>query len=296
MVVPLHHEVRIFDRRPCRLGEGPVWDVVRHRAVWVDILTSRVLWRKMDSDDIGELGLPAHVGAVLPTETNRWLACLPDGVYLTDLESPSMEFVATFPHRVEGGERRVMRANDAKVSPDGFAYCGTMSYSPEEHPGAGALYVLNRDTLQTVVEHATISNGIGWSPDGSVMYFVDSPTGRIDQASYRGPGEPLEWRPFAYIDAQLGVPDGLTVDSAGSIWVAVWGAGQVLNFAPTGSLVGHLQIPCTQTTSCAFVGEDLQTLIITTAQIGKESCEGCGLTYAVDLPTPGLPQSTVLMP
>lgn len=290
-VLPL--DVRIFDQRRCLLGEGPVWDPEGQRALWVDILNSRVLWRGVDGE--GEYSFSAHVGAVLPTHDGRWLACLADGLYVTDLGEGSPERLAAFPHRFGTDVHPLMRANDAKVSPDGVAYCGTMSYTPDEHPGAGSLYRLNQGRLVSVVEHATISNGIGWSPDGSVMYYVDSPTSRIDQAEYRGPGEPLEWSPFAKVDPQMGLPDGLSVDAEGCVWLAVWGAGRVLKFRPNGECEGFVSVPCLQTTSCAFVGQDLGTLIITTAAVGVEDEDECGLTYAVDVSVPGLPQPRVIL-
>lgn len=293
MTSALPLEVRLFDQRRCLLGEGPVWDAERRRALWVDILNSKVLWRGEDDD--GEFVLPAHVGAVLPTDDGRWLACLADGLYVMDLGEGSPERVAAFPHRLGSIDRPLMRANDAKVSPEGVAYCGTMSYTPDEHPGAGSLYCLDEGRLVTVVEQATISNGIGWSPDGSVIYFVDSPTGRIDQATYKGPGEPLKGSTFATIDAQLGLPDGLSVDAEGCVWLAVWGAGRVMKFDPNGQLQGFVEVPCAQTTSCAFVGDDLTTLIITTAMVGVEGEDACGRTYAVDVPVPGLPQPKVTL-
>lgn len=291
MSAALPFEVRIFDERRCLLGEGPVWDADEGRALWVDILNSRVLWRGMDGE--GEYSFPAHIGAVLPTHDGRWLACLADGLYVTDPGEAILERIVTFPHRLGSVAHPLMRANDAKVSPDGVAYCGTMSYTPDEHPGAGSLYRLGEGRLVSVVEHATISNGIGWSPDGSVMYYVDSPTGRIDQATYTRPDEPLQWSSFATIDPQMGLPDGLSVDAEGCVWLAVWGAGRVLKFRPDGELEGFVEVPCPQTTSCAFVGDDLTTLIITTATVGLEGEDGCGLTYAVDVPVPGLPQPKV---
>lgn len=293
MAVALPFEVRVFDDRRCLLGEGPVWDAVGRRAIWVDILNSRVLWR--GERGAGEVAFPSHIGAVLPTQDGRWLACLADGVYVTDLDASSPERVARFPHRLGTDDDPLMRANDAKVSPDGVAFCGSMSYTPDDHPGAASLFYLAKGALVPAVDHATISNGIGWSPDGSVMYYVDSPTGRIDQATYNGPGAALQWSTFATIDSQLGLPDGLAVDAEGCVWLAVWGAGRVMKFHPSGELQGFIEVPCPHTTSCAFVGDDLTTLVITTAMIGLEGDEGCGVTYAVDVTEPGLPQPRVVL-
>ena len=289
----LPYEVVVFDDRICELGEGPVWDEASGRAMWVDILNSRVLWRSVASGETGVVDFPSHVAAVVPTEEGRWLACLVDGVYDTDLQDGNVARVAEFSHHVTGGAVVQMRANDAKVSPDGVLFCGTMPYTPDEHPKTGALYVLRDGVLRTVVDQVTISNGIGWSPDSSRIYYVDSPTGRIDWAPYPGPDEVLDWQIFAHVNAELGLPDGLTVDADGCVWVAVWGAGRILKFLPDGQLDGHLVVPCSQTTSCAFIGDDLQTMMITTAKVGLAGTGGCGKTYAVRLPAPGLPQPRV---
>lgn len=297
---PLPYSVRTFDDRPCVLGEGPVWDEFNQRAVWLDILSSQVHWRSLSGSQRGSLTLPMHVGAVLPTSTGQWLICLQDGIYLGNL-APALDGavalaeltpVASFPHQLgpdaDGTNR--MRANDAKVDPRGIAFCGTMPYDPVGDAGTASLYVVDRSTLRVVIDGVTISNGIGWSPDGQTMYYVDSPTGRVDRCIGDGLSGPLDRVPFAVIDPQIGIPDGLTVDSEGFVWVAIWGGGRVMRIAPDGSDAGYVRVPCEQTTSCAFVGDDLDTMIITTAAVGLAEGAGNGQTYAVELPTPGLPQ------
>jgi sugar lactone lactonase YvrE len=268
--------------------------------VWLDILSSQVLWRSMDGSGHGSLTMPSHIGAVLPTTTEQWLLCLQDGIYLGSLAPNSLGRldtrdvvrIASFPHRlgpnVDGTNR--MRANDAKVDARGVGFFGTMPYDPEGNPGTAALYVLDQSNLRVVIESVTISNGIGWSPDGETMYYVDSPTGRVDRCIGDAARGPLEREPFAVIDSRIGIPDGLTVDSEGFLWVAIWGGSRVMRIAPDGSDAGHIEVPCPQTTSCAFIGEDLRTLLITTAGLGLPEGVGNGQTYAVELPVPGLPQ------
>jgi sugar lactone lactonase YvrE len=284
-------EVRVFDERVCELGEGPVWHASSGRAYWVDILSSQVLWRDPASGAVGSASMPSHVGAILPTRAGGWLACLVDGVYRTNRDLGEPVFVAGYPHKGPGS----MRANDAKVSPDGTVLTGTMSYDPDAHPGAGALYALRGQTLTPLLESVTISNGIGWSPDAALMYFVDSPTQRIDVCDVTTQGNLVDRRPFAHVPASLGLPDGLSVDAQGNVWVAVWGGGCVLVFSADGVQIADVKLPTPQTTSCAFIGPDLTSVLVTTAAIGRVNDPHAGLTYVFDVDTPGQSQPEALV-
>jgi sugar lactone lactonase YvrE len=137
----------------------------------------------------------------------------------------------------------------------------------DEAPGRGALYRLDPDhCVAEVISPVTISNGIGWSPDGGQMYYVDSPTRRVDVMDYDpATGAIAGRRPFAAIDAGEAIPDGLAVDAEGCVWVALWDGAAVLRFGPDGRLRDSLALPTPRVTSCAFGGPDLETLYITTA-------------------------------
>ena len=135
----------------------------------------------------------------------------------------------------------------------------------------------------------TISNGIGWSPNQSEMYYVDTPTGHIDVFDCSPSLTLSHRRVFATVDTGLGWPDGLAVDRDGFILLALWGGSRVQRFAPDGSLAGYVDVPCATVTSCAFVGEDLSQLVITTSQLENEGDEAAGKTYIFDSKTSGLP-------
>jgi sugar lactone lactonase YvrE len=203
-----------------------------------------------------------------------------------------MTRLCDFPHAQDvtaTGAARI-RANDAKVSPRGTAYLGSMPYDPVGDAGTAALYVLHGDQLRKVLSGITISNGMGWSPDGSTMYYIDSPTGRIDRCVGDGLTSAMHREPFVDIDPTIGVPDGMCVDAEGFLWVAIWGGGRVMRFAPDGSAAGQIEVPCPQVTSCTFAGPDLRTLVITTAAEGLAPQAGYGMTYAVEAEVTGQPQ------
>jgi sugar lactone lactonase YvrE len=280
----------IFDSRSCTLGEGPLWHPESGRVLWVDILQNVVHWQSLSEGNSGSFSMPSHVGAFLPREDGTWLALLQDGAYAFDESRSSCDLIAPFPHHLpaESGVAR-MRANDAAVSPWGQVVCGTMPYDVEAFPQTAQLYHLEGTHLRTLVEGVTISNGIGWSPDHSQMYYVDTPTTRIDVFDCSPSLELSNRRVFASIDESLGWPDGLALDRDGYVWLALWGGSRVQRFAPDGSLAGYVEVPCANVTSCAFVGEDLSRLVITTANLEHETDEAAGKTYIFDTSTSGLP-------
>jgi sugar lactone lactonase YvrE len=252
----------VFDTRECRLGEGPHYDERTNLVWWVDILGRRILWRAFGGSESGELAAPEHVGAAVPRESGGLLACLPWGVAAVDPPSGSeparwSEFVR-YPTIVDG-----VRSNDAKADPQGRLWLGTMAY--DSTPGAGKLYRLDPGAaaVKTMLPEVTISNGLGWSPDGTTMYYIDTPTKSIDAFEYDpATGDIGGRRRFAFIDN--GFPDGMCMDAEGGLWVAVWEGSRVVRFLPDGRVDRTLELPVPNVTSCAFAGPGLGTLIVTT--------------------------------
>jgi len=158
-----------------------------------------------------------------------------------------------------------VRMNEGGCDPDGRFYCGSMAY--DQRPGAGALYRLDPDSsVHVVLENVTISNGLEWSPDGSRAYYNDSPTQRIDVFDYEAESGLSGRRPFAEVPAEVGLPDGLTVDEEGGVWVALYGGGSVRRYTPDGMLDEVIEVPAKQVTACTFGGRDLDQLFITTSR------------------------------
>ena len=119
----------------------------------------------------------------------------------------------------------------------------------------------------TVLTGLSISSGIGWSPDASTMYLNDSGTGCVDAFRFDGSSGAIgDRRTLVHIDQPGVVPDGLTVDEEGGIWVALWNGGAVHRYAPDGSLLASVQLPVQRPTSCAFGGPGRDTLFVTTAR------------------------------
>jgi sugar lactone lactonase YvrE len=157
------------------------------------------------------------------------------------------------------------RLNDAKCDPAGRLYAGSMSTTGQT--GAAALYRVDGDwQVSTVLTGTTISNGMGWSPDGSRMYFNDTAANTVYAFDYDpDAGMATRQRVLCTLGPDDGHPDGLTVDADGYVWVACYGGSAVRRFAPSGELDGVLRLPVSNVTSCAFGGPALDELFITTA-------------------------------
>lgn len=277
-------DVEIFDRRACQLGEGPYYDEQKGRVGWVDIMGRAVLWHEIATGNTGALATAGHVSAAVPRGNGGLVLCLPAGPMLLDLDG-GRRHLGTFAEAdADAGDppaagAPARRANDAKADPYGRMWLGTMAY--DATPGAAALYRLDpgADALVRVLSGVTISNGLGWSPDGTRMYYVDTPTSRIDMFDYDGQtGALANRRTFVEIEPAAGKPDGMCTDAEGAVWVALWNGGAVRRYTPDGALERTVEVGTPQVTSCAFAGDGYDQLIITTARQGQEG-EAAGLTY-----------------
>ncbi|MFB8351193.1 SMP-30/gluconolactonase/LRE family protein [Streptomyces niveus] len=262
--------IEVAVRAEAKLGEGPTWDPATGRLLWVDILSARIHTFDPADGRRTVMATEQHVGAALPRAGGGLVVNLRDGI---GLYGPGGEFSWLVRDPVPG-----RRGNDAAVAPDGALWAGSMRY--DEGPGGGALIrvtagapdALGRSTgTVTDIRPVTVGNGTGWSPDGRTMYYIDTPTGRIDRfrADTHSPGEPLvDEGPLATIEAGAGHPDGLTVDADGCVWVALWDGAAIRRYTPDGALDRTVELPVRRPTSCAFGGPGLRDLYITTARVG----------------------------
>ncbi|MEU2992191.1 SMP-30/gluconolactonase/LRE family protein [Streptomyces griseoincarnatus] len=246
-------------RAEAELGEGATWDPATGRLLWIDILNSRVHTYDPATGRRTVRRTGQHVGAVKPRAGGGLVLNLRDGVGLLD---PDDTF--RWLHREPVAGRR---GNDAAVAPDGSLVAGTMRY--DEAPGGGTLSRVTGDGTATVLlDDVTVSNGTGWSPDGRLMYYIDTPTRRVDVFDSGGDGTLAGRRPLAEIEAGAGFPDGLTVDADGCVWVALWDGGAVRRYTPSGELDRVIELPVPRVTCCTFGGPGLTDLYVTTARVG----------------------------
>lgn len=265
-----------------QLGEGPVWDSRDSCLYWVDILSHRV-----HSYNPGEPGtgtdssvqLAPYVSSIVPRRSGGFAITLQDGFYGYDPDPAGGGLAAG----LTAGLTRLAeveaalpgnRFNDGKCDPAGRYLAGTMSLTDE--PGHGALYSLDAaHDVATLVPDVSISNGLAWSGDGATMYFIDTPTQRVFAFDYdAASGAVANRRVVVEIPEDEGSPDGMTIDAEGMLWIAHWGGWQVSRWDPaTGEKLLSVPVPASQVTSCAFGGERLDRLYITTARIGLGEAE-----------------------
>jgi sugar lactone lactonase YvrE len=237
-------------------GEGPVWSERWGGLRWLDMLAGDVLSLAADGS-VDRRHVARVVACVRPRSEGGAVLGIDRGFAL---EEPNgnvtpMEDLWT-------GEQ--MRMNEGACDPDGRFYCGSMAY--DKRPGAGALYRLDPDrSVQVVLEGVTVSNGLDWSPDGSLAYYNDTDTHRTDVFDYDIESGLSQRRPFAEIP---GRPDGLTVDAEGGVWVALSDGGQVRRYTAEGALDAVIELPVTKATACTFGGPRLEQLFITTSREG----------------------------
>jgi sugar lactone lactonase YvrE len=237
-------------------GEGPVWSTRWGGLRWVDMLAGEVLTLQ-DDGTVGRRHVGGIAAALRPRTGGGAVIAIERGFAL---EEPDGSLTILDPVWTD----RSVRMNEGGCDPDGRFWCGSMAY--DRRPGGGALYRLDPDgSVRVGMDGVTISNGLEWSPDGGVAYYVDTPTHRIDVLDYDRDAGLTGRRPFVRF-ADDEAPDGLTVDAAGGVWVALNGSGQVRRFTPEGALDEVVEVGARQVTACTFGGADLDSLFITTSR------------------------------
>lgn len=286
-------EVTAWSGTPGLLSECPRWHEEHQELLWVDVLGRQFHRGTVTADGgmnhVRSTTIDQNVGAVAPAVEGGYVLAAGQGFLLLDEAGSTRELA-----QPDAGHTDV-RMNDGACDPQGRFWAGTLAY--DESPGAGSLYRLELDgTCTTVLTGLTISNGIGWSPDATTMYLNDSGTGCLDAFRFHGStGAISNRRTLVHLDQPGVVPDGLTVDEEGGIWVALWGGGVVNRYAPDGSLLTSVRLPVERPTSCAFGASDRATLFVTSARVDLDDDAlsrqpHAGRVFAIDgLGVRGLP-------
>jgi sugar lactone lactonase YvrE len=244
-----------------QLGEHPMWDSRVHRLIWTDCTAGtvhgsdqhcdKVLWTEPD-------GLP--IGVALLRDNGGLAIATGDQIVLLDGQGRADRGPVHAPV-----DTARVRFNDGSCDPAGRLLVGTTGGDVD---GLGELYCVEPDgRIRRLLGDLTEANGIGWSPDGRWMYFVDSGEPLVYVFDYDvDAGRLGQRREFARIEPTLGYLDGLTVDAAGDVWVAVWAGGQLRRYAPNGALRAVLSMPVSHPTCPGFGGVDFGTLYVTSAR------------------------------
>ena len=271
------------------LGEGTRWDDRRSELLRVDIISGHVFRDRIAGDGalipVRSYQVPATVGAIAPVEDDEgWLLAAGRGFVYLSLDGSLRPLATVAPNGI--------RMNDGACDPQGRFWAGTKA----DHAGEAALYRLDRNgKTEMMLSDLTISNGLGWSPDGGTMYLADSGPRVIHAFAFDAKrGTISNGRVLVTVPEEIGAPDGLTVDANGDLWVAIFGGGRVHSYSPEGELRQALHVPAMQSTSCAFAGPGLNRLYVTTATEDwsdeqRRAEPGAGLVYRIDTDAMGRP-------
>jgi sugar lactone lactonase YvrE len=267
------------------VGESPVWDDQQDCLRWVDLLPG-IVRSVSPSGVLTQVRTGCAVGAIGLTDTDELIAAVRAG--FARISPAGLRMVADV--EADAPQRRM---NDGKCDPWGGFVAGTML--DDQSAATGALYRLGPGgAVGTGETGLTCPNGLDWTPDGTIFYHADSPTGRIDVCELDADTHlPVARRPFVAVDPP-GVPDGLTLDTDGCVWVALWDGGRVCRYTPDGRLDRVVELPVSRPTSCAFGGPDRRTLFVTSARHGLGERELAaqplaGAVFAVPDLAQGLP-------
>ena len=253
-------EIRPLTDIHCLLGEGPVWSVAEQALYWIDIEAPALHRWSWGAGQTQTWSLPALVGALAVRERGGLVLALRTGIHTFDTVSGELTFVADPEADLPG-----TRYNDGTVDPVGRFWIGGMVLTGD--PKSAGLYRFSADGAATrMLSDLGCSNGIGFSPDGTLMYHTDTETKTIVRYDFDVATGDIE-HPTVFVVDDDGNPDGLTVDADGFVWGAKWDGSRIVRYAPNGSIDRVVPLPVQRPTSLAFGGPDLRTLFITTARI-----------------------------
>lgn len=241
------------------LGEGPLWDIEQQRLYFIDSFGERIFRCTADGSEVRAWDVPGKIGSMaLTADGNGAICALGNGFHALDFQSGECTLIAD-----PESNNPNNRLNDGKVDRRGRFICGSMD-SSEEGPN-GSLYRLDPDlSVHKIDSGIIVSNGPCWSPDDKTFYFADSWSGEIRAYDYDiETGTPSNRRTFITLDANIGAPDGSTVDEQGYLWNAQCFDGCIKRYAPDGSLDRVIDMPVCKVTSVNFGGPNMDTLFVT---------------------------------
>ncbi|MCD6303057.1 MAG: SMP-30/gluconolactonase/LRE family protein [Anaerolineae bacterium] len=267
----------------CICGEGPIWHPDERRLYWLDIDTGRIFRYHPASEKHEQIYQGEKIGGLTIQADGSLALYGPRGAVYGWHDGEITNLVRGIP----GEESR--RFNDCIADPEGRVFAGTLGDTP------GNLYRIDPDgTVTHIVGDVGCSNGMGFTPDLTGMYYVDSVAGVVYRFDYdRATGSLTNQRSWLEVDTSKGIPDGMTVDAEGYVWVAFWDGSRVARYDPTGRLVATVTIPARKTSCLIFGGTDMTDIYITTAiGDGDPTLEGqyAGGLFRVNLGIRGVPE------
>lgn len=268
------------------LGEGPVW--VENALWFVDIKARQIHRFNPDDGSKTSWAAPEQIGFLVPAQGGGFVAGLQSGLYRFDPDTGEFALLAKVEADLPGN-----RLNDAAVDPSGRLWFGSMDDG--EHNKSGAFYRFEDGQVHRAgIDGIAITNGPALSPDGRLLYTIDTLSGTIEVADIADDGSLTGGRAFARIDPADGYPDGPTVDAEGCVWIGLYAGWEARRYCPGGELLDRVRFPVANITKLAFGGDDLRTVYATTARqkLGPDDLARqpqAGDLFSFRVQTPGIP-------
>ncbi len=253
---------------PSKLGEGAFWNYKTKELLWVDIERKQLHIYNPNTKSNKTIQMPSKIGTVVSSDkTNIAIVALSDGIYKVNINSRQLELLSDVESNVIEN-----RFNDGKCDPNGNLWVGSM-HLKQDQPNAKLYKISFNGTSTEMLDNVTISNGIVWTKDGRTMYYIDTPTGVIMAYDFELENSTISnGRIAVKVKTEDGFPDGMTIDENDNLWVGLWNGDAVAQYNPrTGELMKKISVPAHNVTSCAFGGENLETLYITSASIDMDA-------------------------
>ncbi len=288
--------VTFLDETRCELGEGPTYDPAQDRAWWFDIVGRKLFEHDFAAASTTVTDLPFMASMLGIVDENTQLIAADDGLYIREL----LDDRITMHHPLEA-DNPVTRSNDCRVHPCGALWIGTRGRNAER--GAGAIYWFFKGELRTLFPNISIPNSICFSPDGATAYYTDTVTGLMMRVPV-DPGTGLpDGKPHVHFDhgVHRSGLDGSVVDAEGTIWNACWGAARLNVISCEGELLRTVDLPVLQPSCPAFVGRNLDRLLVTSAWQGQNEESRAqdphgGKTLLLDnIPVRGKPEPRIVL-
>lgn len=253
----------LFYKAKAHLGEGPIWNHQSQELYWVDIIGQKLHILDPATQKDRSLNTPSMVGTVVPADKEQAIVALQDGAYLINTITGTLTKLSSL-----DSANTEIRLNDGKCDPAGRFWVGSM-HMPETE-AAGHLYMVDASgESKAQLDSVTISNGIVWTKDQKTMYYIDTPTGKIRAFDYdNASGDISNERTVVEIPKTMGFPDGMAIDEEDKLWVGLWNGNAIVRFDPeNGQLMEKIEVPAHNVTACAFGGQNLDSLFITSARV-----------------------------
>jgi sugar lactone lactonase YvrE len=260
---PNNHSAEIEFKINAELGEGAFWNYKTQEFYWVDIIGKSLNIYNPTTKSNKNFEMPSAISTVVAYTNQEAVVALVDGIYKINLQSGELRVLSDVEKEMTWN-----RFNDGKCDPNGNLWVGSMHYD-QNKPLASVYKIEENGNTTKMIDSVTISNGIVWTKDSKTMYYIDTPTANIMAYDFNTQSSTISnGRVAVKVKEKDGFPDGMTIDENDMLWVGMWNGNAIANYNPkTGELVSKIEVPAHNVTSCAFGGENLDTLYITTSSL-----------------------------